>query len=107
METEGAAHRGRVQAQGAGVEESVPWVQPVPPTARNGHGMLTDLRAKLASSEQRYRESAFDEAHRFVDRTARNGGTGPTKKSFPLKPRSDHRRVDIEVHKGLAFVPDG
>jgi hypothetical protein len=28
------------------------------------------------------------------------------KKSFPNPPRPDQRRVDIEVHKGKAFVPD-
>jgi hypothetical protein len=107
MDLDGAAHRGRVQAQGGGVEESVPWAQPRPPTARDGHRMLTDLHAKLAPSEQRHRESAFEQARQFADITAQSGGTGPTKKSFPLKPRPDHRRVDIEVHKGLAFVPDG
>ena len=37
-------HRGRFQAQGGGIEESVPWDQDDPPTARQGHRMLTGLK---------------------------------------------------------------
>lgn len=100
-----ARHRGRVQAQGPGVEESVPWAQATPPTVADGHRMLDELRAKLSRTEQEHREVAFEQAHQFVDRVGRSGGTGHTSKSFPQRSRPDHRRVDIEVHAGLAFVP--
>ncbi len=106
-EEDGARHRGRVQAQGAGIEESIPWAQAAPPTVTDGHGMLNDLRARLISSEQQYRELAFTQAREFVDRAGHTRGvSAPVKKSFPYPPRRDRRRVDVEVIKGLAFVPD-
>ena len=61
----------------------------------------------LSRTEQEYRELAFREAHRYVDRAARAGGMpAGSKKSFPIRPRADHRRVDVEVSGGVAFVPD-
>ena len=68
--------------------------------------MLEDLRNVLTAAEQRFREEAFRKAHDFVDRAAIVGGVGYTKASYPQPPRRDHRRVDIEVQKGRAFVPD-
>jgi hypothetical protein len=101
-------HRGRVQAQGGGVEESVPWNELAPPTESMGHTMLDELRDKLLSAEQRFRESAFKQAHRFVKEAARGGGvSSPVRKTFLVRPITrENRRVDIEVHKGQAFVPD-
>lgn len=99
-------HRGRFQAQGSGVEESVPWARPSPPTQAEGHGMLDELRGMLTPPEQDHRELAFCGAHRFVDRAASGGGAhSPLKKSFPAIPRRNRRRVDVEVLKGLAFAP--
>lgn len=105
------AHRGRVQAQGGNVEESVDWGRDTSPPAAEGHAMLNELRAKLADREQGYRAQAFVEAHDGVDRTAAVGGIPqdgryPAGKSFPQPPRKDGRRVDIEVWKGKAFVSD-
>ena len=72
--------------------------------------MLEDLRNLLTAAEQRFREEAFGEAHEFVDRAAVAGGVcvtnKPVMKSFPRRSRRDHRRVDIEVRTGRAFVPD-
>jgi hypothetical protein len=68
--------------------------------------MLNDLYDRLTEVERRFREEAFIEAHDYVDVAAAAGGVGFIKKSFPRKPRRDHRRIDIEVQKGLAFVPD-
>jgi hypothetical protein len=48
-----------MQAQGGGVEESVPWAQMEPPSASCGHQMLDDLRDKLTRAEQGYRQLAF------------------------------------------------
>jgi hypothetical protein len=99
-------HRGRVQAQGGGTQESEAWAQDEPLPAREGHSKLDTLRDWLSASEQQMRSDAFQEAHAFVDTAAAAGGAGAnTKKSFPRLSRRDHRRVDIEVHKGLAFVP--
>jgi hypothetical protein len=105
-------NRGRVEAQGGGVQESVPWAQREPPTVLKGHEMLDRLRDLLLPAEQRFRVDAFEEARQFMTTAslAVSGGVyaQPRKvsKSFPRKPRRDHRRVDIVVEKGCAFVPD-
>ncbi|MCI0460549.1 MAG: hypothetical protein L0Z62_26645 [Gemmataceae bacterium] len=101
-------HRGRVQAQGGGVEIAESWDQDDPLLASEGHTKLDRLKSRLIPAEQKHREEAFREAHEFVDRAAATGvgACANTRKSFPRKPRRDHRRVDIEVHKGRAFVPD-
>ncbi len=50
---------------------------------------------------------AFKEAHDYVGAISRaDGAHANLKKSFPRKSRADHRRVDIEVLKGVAFVQD-
>lgn len=99
-------HRGRVQPQGGGTEKSVPWAQDTPPTAGDGQRMLDQLAAQLTSAELQARQDAFTEAREFIDRAAQAGGVGPMKKSFPRKPVRGGIRVDIEVQKGIAFVPD-
>jgi hypothetical protein len=100
-----ADNRGRLQAQGGGVEESETWAQDAPLPLPDGHKKLERLREKLRPAEQRMRTEAFTEATQFIDHVATIGGAeAGTKKSFPQKARRDHRRVDIEVHKGKAFV---
>jgi len=101
-------HRGRIQAQGGGTEESVPWDQDTPPTDLQGYQMLDELRAKLTSAEQRMRERAFAEARSYIAQAAAAGGacTPPrVSKSFPRKALWGGIRVDIEVLTGTAFVP--
>ena len=70
--------------------------------------MLDKLWGKLLPAEQRYRESAFEQAHRFVKEAAGGGGvSSPIRKTFLVRPLTpEKRRVDIEVHKGRAFLPD-
>lgn len=94
-----------MQAQGGGIDESESWARDAPLPACIGHELLDSLSGKLAPSERRHREKGFEQAHRYVDRAARAGGTGPIGKSFPFPPRGDQRRVDVEVQAGLAFVP--
>jgi hypothetical protein len=99
-------HRGRVQAQGGGTEKSVPWAQSTPPTASDGQRMLDELAAQLTDAELQARQDAFAQAREFIERSAQAGGVGPVKKSFPRKPVRGGIRVDIEVQKGLALIPD-
>src|SRR5262245_4883808 len=99
-------HRGRVQAQGGGTEKSVARAQSTPPTASDGQRMLDELAGQLTDAELRARQSAVAQAREFINRAAQAGGVGPVKKSFPLKPLRGGIRVDIEVQKGKAFVPD-
>jgi hypothetical protein len=99
-------HRGRVQAQGGGTEKSVAWAQSTPPTASDGQRMLDDLAAQLTDAELQARQAAFAQARAFISRAAQAGGVGPIKKSFPFKAVRGGIRVDIEVQKGTAVVPD-
>ena len=72
------AHRGRVQAQGGGLEASESWSQDEPLTAKQGRTLLQQLKAKLSKKERRERKHHQD-------------------------PGSDIR-VDVEVLGGTAFV---
>lgn len=102
-----SANRGRIQAQGNNLEKSRPWCQPTPPTKTDGHHFIDELIAALTPKQFQERELGFTQARRFVDQAAGGGGIGPpTKKSFPQPPLPRGCRVDIEVHKGIAFVPD-
>ena len=99
------AHRGRFQAQGGGIEESEAWAQSLPLPASDAYNLLKRLKGKLTGAEFGMRERAFEKAEQYVHEASRNGGIrGLMKASFPQPPRSDQRRVDIEVSKGLAFV---
>lgn len=102
-------HRGRIQAQGGGIEESETWAQNNALTGAAGRTMLTKLQAKLTEAEAAHRGEAFGQARGFIDRAEKSNGVdashGVIRKSYPVKPRIDGRRVDIEVHKGKAFVP--
>jgi hypothetical protein len=100
-------HRGRLQAQGGGIEESEAWSEEDALTEIRGHELLTRLKYRLAKDEYLLRQEAFQKAHRFIDNAAKNGGVGPMKQSWPQPPRRDCRRVDIEVQSGRAFVKDG
>jgi len=98
-------HRGRIQAQGGGVEESEPRTRPSPLLTSEALRLVDILEDRLTTIEADRRRDAFVSARRFI-RNAAPRGVGPTKKSWPSPPRRDQRRADIEVQKGLAFVGD-
>ncbi|WP_147484455.1 hypothetical protein [Burkholderia pseudomallei] len=98
-----AANRGRIQAQGGGIEESEPWADPVPLPCTNGLAKSNTLEAGLPRKERTLRTCAFQSARDFMQRCKENEGTGVTSKSYPVKD-DKHRRVDIEVRAGKAFV---
>lgn len=101
-------HRGRLQAQGGkgrGIEESESWAQNNPLTAVAGHRLLDALYEKLTVADQEVRQTAFTEARIFIEAARRANGIGPIRKSFPKNPNPHKERVDVEVRKGLAFVP--
>jgi hypothetical protein len=97
-------HRGRFQAQGGGIEESEAWDEENPLPAAKGHNLVGALKWKISKEEYLMRKEAFQKVHDFIDRAAQSGGIGPTKQSWPQPPRQDHRRVDVEVQHGRAFV---
>ncbi|WP_298739893.1 DUF6531 domain-containing protein [uncultured Chitinophaga sp.] len=100
------ACRGRVQAQGKSLEESVPWARDTPPTVSEGLAMLDELENKLSNAERKLRAQAFAKARKFVTDAGKAGGVdAPVSRTFMVK-GTKHERVDIEVKTGKAFVPD-
>jgi hypothetical protein len=68
--------------------------------------MLENLKAKLTESEQMHREEAFQQATDLIARAEAQGGLeAPVRKSYPTRARGDGRRVDIEILRGRAFLP--
>ncbi len=96
-------HRGRFQAQSEYLEESERWARDDPPIAQEGHDLLAVLENRLDRFEREIRQDAFLKAHRFIN-NAGPDGVGVTSKSYPVRGRKDGSRVDIMVHKGIAFI---
>lgn len=105
-ESEEPRHRGRVQAQGGGTEKSEPWAQATPPTKSEMLVKCDRLEGRLGTKEKRDREEAMARLRRFIANAAVGGGVeAPVSKSF-LKSGSKDVRIDLEVIKGRACVPD-
>jgi hypothetical protein len=100
-------HRGRFQAQGKKLEESESWNQPEPLVIEDGIKKLRLLKNKLKPKDLRLRYEAFNECEKFINRAAQNGGIDVT--NFPYKYSKSwavygEERVDLEIHKGVAFI---
>lgn len=97
-------HRGRIQAQGGGLEESESWAQDDPLTAKKGLQLLGLLKRKIPKSECDLREKEFQKAEKLIRRIEQGGGIDAKfSRSFRTKGTKDVR-VDIEVLSGRAFV---
>lgn len=100
------SHRGRFQAQGGGIEESVKWALNKPCTKSHANKAIRELKNKLSSSELSVREKCFERVMNFVQRSPSNGLMAIIKKPFtPIPPKRDIR-VDIEILAGKAFIDD-
>lgn len=103
-------HRGVIQAQGGNVQASRSWDQDTPLLASTGHAHLESLKDEIGTRETERRKAGFIQARIFMDRMVARGGTQQAppliRKSFPQPPNPKGRRVDIDVFKGRAFVPD-
>ena len=95
-------HRGRIQAQGEGLEKSVSWSQDDPLTKDQGRALLHKLDDQLTPAERRRREKQLAEARRYIEQT--NGGIDALKKKTFRNRQSRDARIDIEVLSGTAFV---
>ncbi len=95
-------HRGRIQAQGGGLEESESWNQDEPLTRKDGLRLLNELKSKLSLKDREMREKQFEDAERFI-KGVEGGIQSPERKSFQDRKTKDVR-VDIEVWGGFAFV---
>lgn len=99
-------HRGRWQAQGAGLEVSASWSRQSALTGTEGSGLLTQLETALSPGDRRDRSASFDRARLFILRAVRAGGVEAHYiRSFPVPGDRDGRRIDIEIQAGRAFVP--
>ena len=96
-------HRGRLQSQGGGVNDSKPWAQPAPLMHKSAIGMSKALEAMASKKERKLRANAHKKSRAFINAAKAAGGSGPTSKTYMVK-GDPHRRVDIEVHDGEAFV---
>jgi RHS repeat-associated protein len=102
-QTDSTVHRGRIQAQGGGLEASVSWRQMSPPTSAQGVRMLELLRRQLTDRQINERSKGFSQAERFISNAGNAGGVyAPVSRSFP---QGNAIRVDIEIITGQAFVP--
>lgn len=95
-------HRGRIQAQGEGLEKSVSWAQDEPLTREEGLNLLERLIKMLTRQEFERREKPFEEAKRYIEGV--QGGADAVKKKSFRNLRSRDARVDIEILSGKAFV---
>lgn len=97
-------HRGRIQAQGDGLEESESWSENTPITHSVGLAKKEDLKNKLSRRELNLRADAFNKAKKFIDRAGDAGGvTAEVSKTYMVKSEAQ-KRVDIEVISGEAFI---
>ncbi len=95
-------HRGRIQAQGGGLEASETWNQDDPLTKQQGQNLLDRLKNKLSPEAREQRRKPFEDAERFIA-GARGGLDAPQRRSF-LGPQGKGIRVDIEIWGGTAFI---
>ncbi|HEV2992584.1 MAG TPA: hypothetical protein VG759_29400 [Candidatus Angelobacter sp.] len=91
----------RLQAQGAGVERSVPLAGPAPITVAEGLAGLAALKAQLTGRQLEERADCFRRAERFIRNAAAGGGVGPPGQSFALP--GSAIRVDVEILRGINF----
>lgn len=96
-------NRGRIQSQGAGLDDSKAWNLPAPLTCTVGISLSVSLEAMATKKEKKLRASAHEKSRAFMNAAAVSGGVGVTSKTYMVKD-DPHRRVDIEVRKGLAFI---
>lgn len=97
-------HRGRFQAQGGGLERSVAWGQPTPPTVAQGLTMVSALYGSLSRTEQKDRATAYAQLIRWISKRPPGGVYAEFKDSFPKPALRGGIRMDVEVLAGKAFL---
>ncbi len=68
--------------------------------------MLEKLKKKIPKHEVLKRKDAFANAKKYIQQTAINGGLEAIVSATFNVEGKRKERVDIEIKKGIAFVPD-
>lgn len=76
-----------------------------PPKESEMIEMISRLESKLTPAQRRQRDAGFKQLKDFIRKAALAGGIPTTKKTYPI-PVVGGIRIDLEVIKGLAAVPD-
>jgi RHS repeat-associated protein len=99
-------HRGRLQIQGRDLrqESSWPWAQSTPPNKTAALSELAILWSQLSRREQQLRTQAYTQAQSFIQRGPHYAGKPWTFQNPNLPAKNKDARIDIEIHKGMAFV---
>jgi RHS repeat-associated protein len=98
------ANRGRIQAQGSGLQVSQAWVQPEPPTASAGVAMLNAVWGQLTNRDQRMRNVAYQQLRNFISSRPPAGITAPFSRSWTNPGvAGSTARMDLEIITGSAF----
>jgi hypothetical protein len=99
-------HRGRLQIQGKDLRQEVfwPWAQSTPPKKTTALAELTILWNQLSRREQQLRTKAYTQAQGFIQRGPHYVGRPWTFQNPNLPTKNGDARIDIEIHKGIAFV---
>ncbi|MCB0652324.1 MAG: hypothetical protein KDC85_13695 [Saprospiraceae bacterium] len=95
-------HRGRIQAQGNGLELSESWSQDEPLTKEKGLDLLERLKLRLNKKFFLEREEQFEDAKRYIENI--DGGIDAIKKKTFRNRKTKDSRIDIEVLEGTAFI---
>ena len=102
-------HRGRIQSQSDSMDESEAWSQDIPLEASEGIDKAKILEYRHNKKEKKLKMLAFKKAREFIIKCKENGGVTSrdlkNSLSFPVRNDRTNRRVDIEVRKGIAFIP--
>lgn len=97
-------HRGRIQAQGGGLEESEKWARDTPPSWEEGLEIVEKLKKKLPKKELENRKELLDKAEQFIKAAGKKGGVSAQVSKKIQKKDSEDVRIDIEVIAGIAFI---
>jgi RHS repeat-associated protein len=100
-----ADNRGRIQAQGSGLEDSESWARPTPPTASEGAAMLDALWGRLTRRQQEIRSQAYQVLRKFILSRPPVGLPAGYSNRW-ANPGEDPKvaRLDLEVLAGSAFL---
>lgn len=96
-------NRGRIQAQGAALEESESWSTNQSFNKTSGVNLLTLLKGKLSKHDLKLRDNEFKKAENYINNAPKEtGASAQVSKTYRVKDTRSER-VDLEIIRGTAF----